>query len=62
MVQNGREVYKWVVSSIPKEMNLLAQKAKTNLVKIDWFIPHSANLKMIESLCEKKASFLLKEH
>ena len=27
---------------------------------IDWFIPHSANLRMIESICEKSKIFIQK--
>ncbi|OAK68465.1 ketoacyl-ACP synthase III [Lederbergia galactosidilytica] len=53
MVQNGREVYKWAVRTIPDSMRTLADKAQLTFADIDWFIPHSANLRMIESICEK---------
>ncbi|UOF91326.1 ketoacyl-ACP synthase III [Fodinisporobacter ferrooxydans] len=53
IVQNGREVYKWAVTTVPKEMKNLVQKAEMNLTDMDWFVPHSANLRMIESICEK---------
>lgn len=53
MVQNGREVYKWAVRTIPDGMQRLADKAHLTFADIDWFIPHSANLRMIESICEK---------
>lgn len=53
MMQNGREVYKWAVRTIPDGMQRLADKAHLTFADIDWFIPHSANLRMIESICEK---------
>lgn len=53
IVQNGREVYKWAVSTVPKAMVRLAEQAGTTLDAVDWFVPHSANMRMIESICEK---------
>ncbi|MFT0802436.1 ketoacyl-ACP synthase III [Bacillus swezeyi] len=53
MVQNGREVYKWAVRTIPDGIKILLKQAEMNLEDIDWFVPHSANLRMIESICEK---------
>lgn len=53
LVQNGREVYKWAVTTVPKYMNSLLSSTNLTLNDIDWFIPHSANLRMIESICEK---------
>ncbi|WNQ12898.1 ketoacyl-ACP synthase III [Paenibacillus aurantius] len=53
VVQNGREVYKWAVSTVPGGMHRLAEQAGLALTEAEWFIPHSANLRMIESICEK---------
>lgn len=53
MVQNGREVYKWAVRSIPEGVKKLLIQAEMELKDIDWFVPHSANLRMVESICEK---------
>lgn len=53
IVQNGREVYKWAVRTLPLGINELFQKASLTRKDIDWFVPHSANLRMIESICEK---------
>ncbi|MCY7790081.1 ketoacyl-ACP synthase III [Bacillus haynesii] len=53
MVQNGREVYKWAVRSVPEGVKKLLTQAEMELKDIDWFVPHSANLRMIESICEK---------
>ncbi|WP_438448245.1 ketoacyl-ACP synthase III [Gorillibacterium sp. sgz5001074] len=53
IVQNGREVYRWAVTEVPKAMARLAAAAGLNLAEIDRFVPHSANLRIIESICEK---------
>jgi 3-oxoacyl-[acyl-carrier-protein] synthase-3 len=53
VVQNGREVYKWAVSAVPAGMKALMAKAAISLNEVDWFIPHSANLRIIESICER---------
>lgn len=53
LIQNGREVYKWAVSTVPKGMQCVMKNASMDLKDINWFVPHSANLKMIESICEK---------
>ncbi len=53
IVQNGREVYKWVSRTLPPSIDILVQKAEINLNNIDWFVPHSANIRMIESVCER---------
>lgn len=53
LVQNGREVYKWAVTTVPQGMKSVLDKANKSIEEVDWFIPHSANLKMIESICER---------
>ncbi|MDX8045341.1 ketoacyl-ACP synthase III [Gracilibacillus sp. S3-1-1] len=53
IVQNGREVYKWAVKTVPKGMQSVINNASINLDEVDWFVPHSANLRMLESICEK---------
>jgi len=53
MVQNGREVYKWATRTVPSAMAELLKKADMNTEELDWFVPHSANLRMIESICDK---------
>lgn len=53
MVQNGREVYKWAARTVPEECNALLEKAGFSKDDLDWFVPHSANMRMIESICEK---------
>lgn len=53
IVQNGREVYKWAVTSVPVGMRSVMNNSPFELADIDWFVPHSANLRMIESICDK---------
>ncbi|WP_126428705.1 ketoacyl-ACP synthase III [Brevibacillus marinus] len=53
LVQNGREVYKWAVTTVPQGMRKVVEKVGMSLEQVDWFVPHSANLRMIESICEK---------
>ncbi|MEC2308791.1 beta-ketoacyl-ACP synthase III FabHB [Bacillus atrophaeus] len=53
MVQNGREVYKWAARTVPAEFHQLIHKADLRPEDLDWFVPHSANMRMIESICEK---------
>ncbi|MEW4372849.1 ketoacyl-ACP synthase III [Paenibacillus kandeliae] len=58
--QNGREVYKWAVRTVPQGIRQLLQNTVHDVSDINWFVPHSANLKMIDSICEK--SGILPQH
>lgn len=51
--QEGRSLYQYVVKNIPNGIHSLLEKAKLTLNDIDWFVPHSANLRMIESICKR---------
>lgn len=51
--QNGREVYRWAVQTVPLGMKRLLETSSVKLENIDWFVPHSANLRIIESICER---------
>jgi len=53
IVQNGREVYKWAVSRVPEGVKRMLDDASLTPGDIDWFVPHSANLRMVESICER---------
>ncbi|RED52887.1 ketoacyl-ACP synthase III [Cohnella lupini] len=53
IVQNGREVYKWALTTVPDGVRDLLQNAGLSMNDLDWFIPHSANLRMIEAICER---------
>ncbi|XID95680.1 beta-ketoacyl-ACP synthase III [Paenibacillaceae bacterium WGS1546] len=53
IVQNGREVYKWALSTVPEGVRELLSLADIAPERLDWFVPHSANLRMIEAICER---------
>ncbi|PFN98574.1 ketoacyl-ACP synthase III [Bacillus sp. AFS076308] len=53
LVQNGREVFRWVVRNVPDSIRQILEKTRTCLDQVNWFIPHSANLRLIEPICEK---------
>ncbi len=51
--QQGRDVYRWVLENIPATAGRILERAGLQLSDIDWFIPHSANMRMIEALCKR---------
>lgn len=51
--QNGKEVYTWAIKMVPREIEKVAEKANVELKDVDWFVPHSANLKMIQNICKR---------
>ncbi|MNF97821.1 3-oxoacyl-[acyl-carrier-protein] synthase 3 protein 2 [compost metagenome] len=50
--QNGRIVFKWAVSTMVEKIKNLIEINNKNLKQIDWLIPHSANLRILEAACE----------
>ncbi|OXM84418.1 ketoacyl-ACP synthase III [Paenibacillus rigui] len=53
LVQNGREVFRWALRTVPEGVKAVVGKSGLTLENVDWFIPHSANLRIIEPLCER---------
>jgi 3-oxoacyl-[acyl-carrier-protein] synthase-3 len=53
IVQNGREVYKFAVDTLSKEVPHLLENAGYSIDDLDWFVPHSANLRILESVCRR---------
>lgn len=51
--QEGRFLYEYVVKNIPSGICELIGKADLTLNDIKWFVPHSANLRMIKAICER---------
>lgn len=51
--QNGRAVFKWAVTTVAEQMQVLSDRSGLPFEKIDWFIPHSANMRIIEALCNQ---------
>lgn len=49
----GKEVYKFVMQKIPAIINETLEKAGMTIDDIDYFVPHQANLRMIEALSER---------
>lgn len=49
LFQDGREVYKFAVKALPKAFNSAAEKIGVSSTDIDWFIPHQANIRIIET-------------
>lgn len=52
IVQNGRSVFKWAVGNIPTKIRELVDKAGLTLDDIDYIVPHSANLRIIEAIAK----------
>jgi 3-oxoacyl-[acyl-carrier-protein] synthase-3 len=48
--QNGREVYRWVLANVPNAIARILDRSGLTMDDIDWFVPHSANERMIEAL------------
>lgn len=55
MIQNGREVFKWAVKTVTAGIPALLENSGLQISDIDWFIPHSANLRLIEAIFERLA-------
>jgi len=53
LFQDGKAVYTWAISTVPDGMNQLLEKAGMTAKELDWFIPHSANLRMIKFICKR---------
>jgi 3-oxoacyl-[acyl-carrier-protein] synthase III len=51
--QSGAEVYKWAVRRISQSILELLTAAELTANDIDWFVPHSANLRIVEALCTR---------
>jgi len=53
LVQNGREVYRWAVSQVSASIIKLLDDCGLAASDIDWFVPHSANLRIVQAICER---------
>lgn len=53
IVQNGRKVFKWAVTKMSEQIPKLAAANGISLTEIDWLVPHSANLRIIEAICNE---------
>ncbi|GLX67092.1 ketoacyl-ACP synthase III [Paenibacillus glycanilyticus] len=53
IVQNGREVYKWALSQVSEGIAGLLRDSGYTPEQINWFVPHNANQRIIDALCER---------
>jgi 3-oxoacyl-[acyl-carrier-protein] synthase-3 len=51
VVQDGKKVYKWAVERTSQKFNELLAINGLEVNDIDYFIPHSANQRIIEAIC-----------
>ncbi len=51
--QEGASIYRWVMENIPAAIQAVLDRAGLTLHDIDWFVPHSANARMIEALAHR---------
>lgn len=50
--QDGKSVFKWAVTTVAREAKKLIDSCNLAVEDIDWFIPHSANMRIIEAICK----------
>ncbi|MBH5318520.1 ketoacyl-ACP synthase III [Paenibacillus sp. GSMTC-2017] len=53
LVQNGREVYRWAISSVAEGVQKLLTLSGLTTDEINWFVPHNANERIISALSER---------
>lgn len=53
LYQNGRTVYKFATQALPNAFENAAGKIGVTKDDIDWFIPHQANVRIIETAAKK---------
>ncbi len=53
ITMSGRDVYKYVMKKIPETIEKTLKEVNMTIDDIDYFIPHQANLRMIEALSER---------
>lgn len=49
LYQDGKEVYKFAVKALPTAFRSAAEKIGITSEEIDWFVPHQANIRIIET-------------
>lgn len=53
LYQDGKAVYKFAVNALPKSFSLAAEKIGVTKDDIDYFVPHQANVRIIETAAKK---------
>lgn len=49
----GKDVYKFVMHTIPPKLEELLETTKTDVKDIDYFVPHQSNQRMIDALADR---------
>jgi 3-oxoacyl-[acyl-carrier-protein] synthase III len=49
--QNGKAVFKWAVNTVSSKIPELLKLAGLSKESLNWFVPHSANQRILESIC-----------
>lgn len=49
LIQDGKEVYKFATKALPTAAQRAADKIGLDINTIDWFVPHQANIRIIET-------------
>ncbi|MEJ2157232.1 MAG: ketoacyl-ACP synthase III [Desulfobacteraceae bacterium] len=50
---NGREIFKVAVRTLTEFARLVLSKNRINIEDIDWFVPHQANLRILEAVAQR---------
>lgn len=53
LYQDGKAVYKFATAALPRSFELAAEKIGITKDEIDYFIPHQANIRIIETAAKK---------
>ena len=53
MHMDGQEVYKFAVNAMGHEIENVCKKAGIEPAEVDWFLPHQANVRIVDA-CQKK--------
>lgn len=53
LYQDGKAVYKFATNALPKSFELAAEKIGLTTDDIDFFVPHQANIRIIETAAKK---------
>lgn len=53
LYQEGRAVYKHAVTDMLNSSMEVAERNNINVADVDWFIPHQANMRIIEAVAER---------
>jgi 3-oxoacyl-[acyl-carrier-protein] synthase III len=53
LAQDGRRVFKWAVTSIVTGIQQILSSARMSIQDVDWFVPHSANARIIDFAADK---------